>query len=198
MLWLPKGGGAIQDYSKFFDIRARDTMTSRIDMVAINIADNQGSICKQVLNSPHSKLPVYDGTIDNIVGIIHLNRFLKAAATHEGMMLQDLLLPPLFVYQTTKLPQVLAYLRINKEHMAIVTDEYGGAQGIITLEDVLEQIVGEVQDETDTMENDIVVLPNGELSVSGATRTSHLLELISIFEDDFYFESKQLKVGRLR
>ena len=95
MLWLPKGGGAIQDYSKFFDIRARDTMTSRIDMVAINIADNQGSICKQVLNSPHSKLPVYDGTIDNIVGIIHLNRFLKAAATHEGMMLQDLLLPPL-------------------------------------------------------------------------------------------------------
>lgn len=150
------------------------------------------SLCNATL-----KLACNGHTIDGRPHVNDLND-IKQTQGVELFIVQDLLLPPLFVYQTTKLPQVLAYLRINKEHMAIVTDEYGGSQGIITLEDVLEQIVGEVQDETDTMENDIVVLPNGELSVSGATRTSHLLELISIFEDDFYFESKQLKVGRLR
>lgn len=118
-----------------------------------------------------------------------MNRFLKGVVAHQEASLKNMILPPLFVYQTTRLPQVLALLRKNKEHMAIITDEYGGTQGIITLEDILEQIVGEIQDETDSTEDDIIELPNGELSISGHTCTSRLLELIGIPEDDFHFES---------
>lgn len=174
----------------FSEVSASEAMTARVDMTAIDIDDDIGDILEIIDGTPYSRLPVYENGIDNIIGFLYLNHFLKAMVDSEKPDIQSLLMPPLYVYKTIKLPQVLAELRKAKKHLAIVTDEYGGTLGVISMEDVLEQIVGDIWDETDEVEDEVVERENGEYELDGDMSISDFLDLLDIEEDAFAFESE--------
>lgn len=178
----------------FADISASEVMTARVDVHAIDIDDPWSEIIKSIEESPYSRIPVYRESIDNIVGILHLNTVFKALTDQEEtgtpIDLTSLLMPPCYVYKTMKMPQVLSTLKAAKQHLAIVTDEYSGTLGVISMEDVLEQIVGEIYDETDEIDPDVVKKNDNEFEVDGDLPIGEFLELVHINEEDFEAESE--------
>ena len=184
----------------FADKSAMDVMTARVDVCAIDIEDSWKDIKATIDSSIYSRLPVYEGTIDNVVGILHLNKLFKTLANIEEqgkaideeeapIDIRTLLMPPCYVYKTMKLPKVLNQLKGAKQHLAIVTDEYSGTLGVVSMEDVLEQIVGEIYDETDVVEPELVKHNDTEFEVDGGMPVADLLELAGINEDDFDADS---------
>ena len=173
----------------FSEISASEAMTARVDVDAIDIDDDWEELLEEIENSKHSRLPVYEDSIDNVIGFLYLNHFLKKLTDDPRPDIRSMLMEPLYVYKTVKLPQVLAELRHAKKHLAVVTDEYGGTLGVISLEDVLEQIVGDIWDETDEVETEVVEKAEGEYELDGDMTISDFLELMEMDEDDFEFES---------
>jgi len=173
----------------FPEVPAYEAMTARVDMEAIDISDDWEKILSDIEASSHTRLPVYEESPDNIIGILHLNHFLKAMTQDRHVDIRSLLLEPCFVYKTMKLPAVLNELKRTSQHLAIVSDEYGGTLGVISMEDVLEQIVGDIWDETDDVEEDLVQRSDGRYEVDGDMPLSDLLELCGINEDDFEADS---------
>ncbi len=174
----------------FADIAASEVMTARVDIVAIDIDDPWEEILHTIDTSPFSRIPVYEDSVDHVIGILSLNRFLKAMIDQEKVEIRRLLLPTCYVYKTMKLPAVLSSLRNAQQHLAVVTDEYGGTLGVVSMEDVLEQLVGDIWDETDTVERDVVEQGNGVYELDGDMPISEFLELMDWDEDDFDFDSE--------
>ena len=184
----------------FADISAMEVMTARVDVIALDIEDSWSDMKNIIDKSSYSRLPVYEGTIDNVIGILHLNRLFKALATVEAdgipidgdeppFDIRTLLMPPCYVYKTMKLPKVLNQFKTAKQHLAIVTDEYSGTLGIISMEDVLEQIVGEIYDETDIVDPEIIKHNDSEFEIDGGMPVTDLLELAGLKEEDFDADS---------
>ena len=174
----------------FADIAASEVMTARVDIVAIDIDDPWEEILHTIDTSPFSPIPVYEDSVDHVIGILSLNRFLKAMIDQVKVEIRRLLLPTCYVYKTMKLPAVLSSLRNAQQHLAVVTDEYGGTLGVVSMEDVLEQLVGDIWDETDTVERDVVEQGDGVYELDGDMPVSEFLELMDWDEDDFDFDSE--------
>ncbi len=174
----------------FRDISAYEVMTARVDIDAVDIEDSVEDIMEVIGNTPFTRLPVYEDSIDNVIGVLHLNDILKAFTVSKDVPIRSILMEPVFVYRTTKLPAVLKALRAAKQHMAIVTDEYSGTAGIITLEDVLEEIVGEIWDEYDIVEEEIIEKSEREFELDGDLNIYEFLELLDIDEDDYEYDSE--------
>ena len=174
----------------FGDISASEVMTARVDMTAIDIDDDWDDILAVVNDAPHSRLPVYEGDTDNIIGVLHLNVLFRAMLEKTPVELRPLLSEPCWIYKTVKLPSVLDELRRRKTHLAIVTDEYGGTAGVITMEDVLEALVGDIWDETDEVEPEVVETSEGCWELDGDMPIGEFLELVGIDESDFDFDSE--------
>ena len=179
----------VQAAIDFSEISASEVMTARVDVEAIDIDDDWEEILSLVENAPYSRLPVYEDSIDNIIGVLYLNHFLKAMTDDGHTDIRRLLMPPVYVYKTMKLPAVLNALRRAKQHLAIVSDEYGGTLGVVSMEDVLEQIVGEIWDETDTVEHEVVRRSDNEYELDGDMVITDFLELLGIDEDSFDADS---------
>ena len=182
----------VQAAIDFADISALEVMTARVDVQALDIDDDWEEILSLIEEAPYSRLPVYEGSVDNIIGVLYLNRFLKALTDGDKVDIRKYLMPPCYVYKTMKLPQVLSQLRRAKQHLAIVSDEYGGTLGVLSMEDVLEQIVGDIWDETDTVEPEIVERSEGEYELDGDMILDDFIELVGIREDRFEAESNTL------
>ena len=174
----------------FSDVSASDVMTARVDIEAIDIDDSIGKIMKQVAKSRKSRFPVYKDSIDNIIGVMHLNPFLKAMAKDGAPNIKELMNEPCYVYKTAKLPHVLDVLRDARQHLAIVTDEYSGTLGIVTMEDVLEELVGDIWDDNDEIEEEVIESETGELIVDGDMPIDDFLERLGIDEDEWNYESQ--------
>lgn len=174
----------------FPDVAASEVMTARVDVTAIDIDDSYEEILQVIENAHVTRIPVYQDSIDHVIGILHLNHFLKAMTENEQVDIRSLLLEPCYVYKTLRLPEVLAELRRSRQHLAIVVDEYGGTLGVVTMEDVLEAVVGEIWDETDTIEDEVVQNRENEYEVDGDMAITDFLELMDIREDDFEGESE--------
>ena len=174
----------------FSDISASEVMTARVDIEAIDIDDPWEEILEMIETSSYSRIPVYEDSIDHIIGVLSLNRCLKAMIDKEKVEIRSLLLPTCYVYKTMKLPAVLSSLRNAQQHLAVVTDEYGGTLGLVSMEDVLEQLVGDIWDETDTVERDVVRQGDGIYELDGDMPVSEFLELMGWHEDDFDFDSE--------
>ncbi len=174
----------------FADVSVSEVMTARVDITAIDIDDDWDEIMKTVSSSAYSRIPVYQDSIDNIIGILSLNRFLKTAIDSREFDIRSMLMQPYFVYKTTKLPNVLATLRDSQQHLAIVTDEYGGTLGVVTMEDVLEELVGEIWDETDTVEEEVSEISENKYVIDGDMSLSELIDLLDLDEVSFDFESE--------
>ena len=173
----------------FAEISASEVMTSRVDMVSIDIDDDWEEILNIIDKSPYSRLPVYEDSIDNIIGILYLNHFFKAITGIEKIDIRPLLIKPCYVYKTVKLPSVLTEMRKSRTHLAIVTDEYGGSMGVVTMEDVLEELVGDIWDETDEVEPEVIKHDKNLFELDGDMNMSDFLEMIDRSEDSFETDS---------
>ena len=174
----------------FADIAASEVMTARVDIIAIDIDDPWEEILRTIDASPYSRIPVYEGSVDHVIGILSLNRFLKAMIDQDKVEIRSLLLPTCYVYKTMRLPAVLSSLRNAQQHIAVVTDEYGGTLGVVSMEDVLEQLFGDLWDETDTVEKDIEKKGDGRYELDGDTPIYEFIELMRWKEDDFDYDSE--------
>ena len=180
----------IQAAIDFSEISAYEAMTARVDVVAIDADDDWEDILTVIEESSYSRIPVYEGSIDNVIGVLYQNHILKALTEGGPVDLRTLIMPPCFVYKTMKLPAVLNQLRKAKQHLAIVSDEYGGTLGVLTMEDVLEQIVGDIWDDSDVVEQEVVERAEGEYEVDGDMVISDFCELVGIDEDSFEADSE--------
>lgn len=145
-------GELLQSTLDFGDVTIERIMTPRIDMTALDIDDDEKDI-KKILSddSQFSRIPVYEDSIDNIIGILSVTRYKKASLKENSVDIRSLLLKPCRLHKTMRLPAALAKLREAKMHMAIVIDEFGGTLGIVTMEDILEELVGDIWDDTDVI-----------------------------------------------
>lgn len=153
------------------DTIAREVMVPRIDVVGVRRGANLDELIEIIKRHGHSRLPVYEGTIDNIIGVIHVKDLLAASQSPADFELSEHMRKPFFVPEEKKIDDLLRDFQSAKVHMAIVTDEYGGTSGLVTLEDVIEEIVGEIQDEYDresplaTRVDDKTIIANGKLPI---------------------------------
>ena len=176
----------------FDDVMAYEIITPRVDMIAIDMDDPINEIIDTALSSPYSRIPVYQRDKDNIVGVLHLNRFLKVLVDDPAPDIGGLLMPACFVPSTALLPSILGTMREKKCHLVIVSDEYGGTLGILTMEDLLEELVGDIWDETDEINAGLCLLPDGQYEASGDMRVADLLDELDIPDRDFHYESTTL------
>ncbi len=180
----------VQAAIDFSDVMAYEVMTARVDVVALDIDDDWNEQLAAIDSAPYSRIPVYEDSIDNVIGVLYLNHFLKALTDEKNPDIRSMLMPTCYVYKTMKMPAVLNELRRAKQHLAIVTDEYGGTLGVLSMEDVLEQLVGEIWDDTDEVEEEIVERPDGQYELDGDMVISDFLELVGIREKDFEADSE--------
>ena len=167
---------------EFNDRDAEDILTHRVDLEAVCIRDNARDISKVFDDSRFSRLLVYDEDIDDIVGVIHQSDFYNDMVMH-GKELRDIMTQPLFVPKSLKISDLLKLLQKEKSHIAIVNDGYGGTLGIVTMEDILEELVGEIWDEHDEVVEDIRRNGDGSWTVSGSADLYRLLDKLGIDED---------------
>ncbi|MBR6114509.1 MAG: HlyC/CorC family transporter [Oscillospiraceae bacterium] len=173
----------------FSQVPVMDVMTARVDMEALSIHDDWRALLLRSEDAPYSRMPVYDEGVDDIIGILYLNRFFRALLDDPGAEIGDYLMEPLYLYKTTKLTDALSQFRRHQQHMAIVTDEYGGTLGVVTLEDVLEQLVGEIWDETDEVETEVYARDDGAYEIDGDLPVADFAELMGIREEELETES---------
>jgi magnesium and cobalt exporter, CNNM family len=147
-----------------------DVMTHRGNVVLIDADEPPDAIVSQVLAAPYTRMPIYRGEADNIIGVIHakdLFRAVRAAGGSAGIKLDDIMTPPWFIPESTILFDQLEAFRERHEHFAIVVDEYGALRGIVTLEDIIEEIVGDIEDEHDAVRRGVIRREDGSLVSQG-------------------------------
>ncbi len=147
-------GKLLRNAVEFGDLEAQDILTHRVDLEGIELDASKEEIAKKFEESHFSRLLVYDGTIDKIVGILHQKDFYVGVGVTSSTI-ADIMSEPVFVHQTEKIDVLLQKMRMAKSHIAIVIDEYGGVSGIVTMEDILEELVGDIWDEHDEIEEPI-------------------------------------------
>lgn len=173
-------GDLLQSTLEFRDTTVEEVMTPRIDMLAFDIQDDSEEIRTLIEDSHFSRIPVYEDSIDNVIGILYLNHYYRRAIDTPNMSSDDmraLLMEPCFLHKTMKLPAALAVLRERKTHIAVIVDEFGGTLGIVTMEDILEELVGDIWDETDEIVSEFVKTGDNTYEVSGDMNI-----------DDFFWE----------
>lgn len=165
---------------EFTDTVAREVMTPRVDMDAMPVKSDPQDVINLIRESGHSRIPMYEETDDQIVGIVHAKDLLLASIQNGGnVKWNDLMRKPLFVPENKNLHELLAEMRSGKSQMAVVQDEFGGTAGIVTIEDIVEELVGEIQDEYDVEEPEIVETPEG-LLVDGKTHMDDVSTALDI------------------
>ena len=167
----------IRSAIEFTDVDVEEILTPRVDIQAVSIDATDEEIAQNFQDGGYSRLPVYQETVDNIIGIIHEKDFY---ANRGKKTVRELMSTPTFVMQTTKVSDLLKMLQKSKAHMAVVVDEYDGVLGIVTMEDILEELVGEIWDEHDEVIEDYRQLPDGSYLVHGGANLDDMLELFDV------------------
>lgn len=177
----------------FDEKTAEEILTPRVDVTAIDIDEDTDTITEIIRTQRYSRIPVYKDTVDNIIGILHSWDYMDEIIKGNTPDLKKLIIKPEFIFRTQKLSAILANFRKKKLHIAIVTDEYGGTLGILTMEDLLEEIVGEIWDEDEEIEQEFTKLSDDKYKVSGDMELEDMLELFDKKLDDIDCDS--LTVG---
>ena len=173
----------IRSAIEFDDVEVEEILTPRVDVVAVEDDTELDDVARIFAESGYSRLPVYHDTIDNIIGVVQEKDFYLARLKKESR-LEDMIAPTLYTTGSTQISQLLRTLREQHHHMAVVVDEYGGTEGIITLEDILEELVGEIWDEHDEATEDFRKQSDGSWLVSGSASVDDLFEELDLPEDE--------------
>lgn len=173
----------LQNVIDLVDKRVSEIMSPRPDIVCAEVGDTLSDVAELIVQSGHSRIPIYQDNRDHIVGVVHAKDVISPLITPDAPQpsLEGLMRAPHFVPETTNLKALLSDLQSSRIHMAIVLDEYGGTAGLVTLEDVLEQIVGEIGDEYDALRPDEVQeMPDGTMLISGRVPLDEFNELFNL------------------
>lgn len=170
---------------RFGDETAKEVMTSRQDVVDLDFRSSFSEVLKCVVENNYSRIPVYQGSIDNIRGILYIKDLLPYLSKPSSFRWQSLIRPPYFVPETKKIDDLLREFQENKVHIAIVVDEFGGTSGIITLEDILEEIVGEINDEYDEEEKSYTRINANTYVFEGKTLLSDFFKILELDDETF-------------
>ena len=173
----------IRSAIEFDDVEVEEILTPRVDVVAVEDNTSLDEVAQTFAESGYSRLPVYHDTIDNIIGVVHEKDFYLARLKKETS-LEELVKPTLYTTGSTQISQLLRTLREQHDHLAVVVDEYGGTEGIITLEDILEELVGEIWDEHDEATEDFHKQSDGSWIVLGSASVDDLFETLGLPEDE--------------
>ena len=160
------------------DTTAEDVMVHRSQVAFLKRDDARTTLLNEIAESGYSRFPVYGENIDDIVGILYAKTYLTAQSRGERCEMKDFLMPPRFVHASTHINRILLDMQREHAHMAVVVDDYGGVIGIITLEDILEELVGEIWDESDEVIENIRERSNGSYDINGSTRLSDMCESV--------------------
>ena len=182
----------IEGAMQVIDMRADEIMIPRSQMITVKASQDPGEFLPEIINSAHSRFPVIGESQDDVIGILLAKDLLPLAINNEldWNHIREILRPPTFVPESKRLNQLLKEFKENRNHMAIVVDEYGGTAGLITIEDVLEQIVGEIEDEHDfDEETNIKVRGDGVFAVKAATPVDDFNEFFGTEMDEEEFDT---------
>ena len=174
----------------FTDITAYEVMTPRVDIFGYDINDDISELTKNIELFSHSRIPVYDGSLDNIVGVVKSIEVLKLL--HNGIEnfdINDLIEKPYYVPESKQISLILEEFRQYRRHIAFVKDEFGGTAGIVTLEDIVEELVGDIWDEMDTVEEDYIVRNENEFLVDGSMNIEDFFDLVGLDIDEYEGDS---------
>ena len=177
----------LQSAVGFGETAIEDILTPRVDLLSIDLSDSHEEILKAMDESPFSRLPVYSEDVDSIIGILYLNHAYRVLVSNPQTPIRDLVTPAFFLHRSTRLPVALKALRERNLQMAVVLDDYGGTCGVVTLEDILEELVGDMWDESDPIENEFQQLDDTHFRISGGMSFDDLLWELDLdqFEDEF-------------
>lgn len=174
----------IENIFEFNDLKADEVMIPRTEMISINLDDNDDKSVAEIFKTGHTLIPIYKNSLDNIIGILHTKDIMKSIIEKQKFTIKSLVRPAYFVPETKLISEILKEMQKQGERIAIVTDEYGGTEGVITMEDILEEIVGELKDKTKSEIHNFSKLPDGKFYVLGAMN-------IDEFNDTFNFELEE-------
>lgn len=175
----------VQSALDFDETAAQEIMTPRSNVVAINIDDDMDIILQKIIHEGYTRMPVYKDNIDNIIGVINTKDILTRLATGRRVVLKYLVRPVTFAYVTMNISPLLTELRQNKTHLAVVVDDYGSTKGIVTMEDILEELVGEIWDEYDEIVKEIIPVGDRVYEVSSNTNVEDLFEYLDVDSRNF-------------
>jgi CBS domain containing-hemolysin-like protein len=180
----------ISSIFEFSNTTAKEIMVPRMDVVAIKVDTSRDKLIQIVTEEGYSRMPVYQESIDNIVGLIYTKDLISLLEHRDLIVLQDIIRPAHFVPDAIKISQLMKELQDRKMHMAIVVDEFGGTQGIVTMEDILEEIVGEIHDEYDEVLKDVEQSMDGSALVNAKMNIKDFNERFGVeIPDDPEFET---------
>jgi gliding motility-associated protein GldE len=175
----------LQGIIRFGDETVKEVMTSRQDVIDIDIKSSYADVLKCIVENNYSRIPVYQDNSDNIRGVLYIKDLLPHLSKPSNFRWQSLIRPPYFVPETKKIDDLLREFQDNKVHIAIVVDEFGGTSGIVTLEDILEEIVGEINDEYDEEEKTYTRLNRNTYIFEGKTLLSDFCRILNVDDDEF-------------
>ncbi|MEA2559106.1 MAG: magnesium and cobalt exporter, family [Acidobacteriota bacterium] len=184
----PEQGEMLWSIVDFRDTLVRSVMTPRIDMICASVDSSMDVLAERFIESGHSRIPLYQDSIDNIVGILHIRDVLRASRLPDPTPAQELIKPPLFIPETKPLGELLKELQARFQQVAIVVDEYGGTAGLVTVEDLIEEIVGEIMDEHEALAAELEPLEGG-YRLDGRAHIDLLEELFEIDIEDPEYET---------
>lgn len=171
----------IQSIFEFTDTVVREVMTPRVDMKCAALETDVQEVIALIRKTGHSRIPVYEGSVDNILGIVHAKDLLQMCEGGRPVHLNEVMRPAYFVPESKRVIDLLQDLRRQRTHMAIVQDEYGGTAGLVTLEDLVEEIVGEIQDEYDVEpQSEVETMPDGSLIIDARMHIDDASELLKV------------------
>lgn len=160
----------IYNVFEFGDLQIKDVMVQRTDISAIDVSFDLNKIMEIIKEDKYSRYPVYDDNIDNIIGILNVKDFIYSDYEENNFNITEYIREPYFTYEFKRITELFKEMKKNRAHIAIVLDEYGGTAGIATIEDLIEEIVGEIEDEYDQVEKEIEKIGDGEYIVDGGTK----------------------------
>ena len=175
---------------EFADTQVKDVMVQRVDVISLDINSTYEEVIKIVKEEQFSRIPVYNENIDNIVGILNVKDLIIGLNQNENFNISSYIREPYYTFEYKKIINLFNEMKKTRNHMAVVLDEYGGTVGIATIEDLIEEIVGEIEDEYDEYKNhDIEVIKEDEYIVDGSARLDHISELIGVRMESLEFDS---------
>lgn len=188
MVGVSEEEGVLEDVEKemifnvfdFGDMQVKDIMVQRVDITAIDVEFKYKEVLEIIKTEQFSRIPVYKETIDNIIGILNVKDLIIADINEEDFKVTDYTREPFYTFEFKKITEVFKEVKKSKNHMSIVLDEYGGTVGIITIEDLIEEIVGEIEDEYDDEDEMIEVVKEDEYIVDGSARLDDISDLIGV------------------